>query len=244
MLRRIEKAVTSVVQGGSFSERWRALTAEDPKIKGREIFSKMQRELMDSQTWTFEAFRMYNLKLYDLYGGNKAKARPEQKRNELNEDFAERIKKWESDVAKSQDPSVRALRQKLKILDSMNAVELASNHKSVFQRFSKRLIAQKAKVSLKEVDSLILEHDALRADRKWYQTRNLLKLPLPMSMEERERWSVFDRPFSRSELQLAKANQERFSKSVKRGQKSPKRISSYVFRTPSKRLSRWNTTTV
>ena len=240
MLKRIEKAVVSLVQGGSLSERWRALTAEDPKVKGREVFVAMQNQLMKGQLWTFEAFRNYNLVLYDLYGGNKAKAKPVQKRNEMDEDFAERVKKWEQDIAKSQDPSVRALRQKIKILDAMNSIELASNHKSVFTKASKKLIAHSACVSMKEVDALILEHDGLRADRKWFQTRQILMLPLPSSMEERERLAPFDRPFSRTELELAKANQERFFKSVKRSQKSPKRISSYVFRTPSKGSNRWS----
>lgn len=241
VLKRIEKSVVSFVKGGggTMADRWRALTAEDPKAKGKEMFEMMKNELMKNDLWTFEAFRRYNLKLYDLYGGNKAKAKPAQKRNELDEDFAERVKKWEQDVAKSQDPSVRALRQKIKILDSMNSIELASNHKSIFSRITKRLIAHKAGVSVKEVDAVLLEHDGLRADRKWYQTRNLLKLPLPASMDERERWSAFDRPFSRTEEELAKAHQERLVKSVKRSQKSPKRITSYVFRTPSKGISRW-----
>jgi len=209
-------------------------------LSADEIFRKMQTQLLDGQYWTFDAFRKYNVILFDLYGGNKSKAKPTQKRNELNEDYAERVAKWETDMLKKMDPSVRALRQKIKIMDAMDPVELASNHKSIFTRRGKKLIAQRAGVDVNEVESLILEHDGLRADRKWYQTRMLLKLPLPQTMEERDRLATFDRPFSRTEMEMAKQHQESRIKSAKRDQKSPKRITSYVFRTPSKGISRWN----
>ena len=236
----IKTAVSAVAQGGSIAERWRRYTAEDQKMSGHDIFRQMQQKLLQGELWTFDAFRMYNVALFDLYGGNKGKAKPTPKRNELDEDYAERVKKWEQDLAKSQDPSIRALRQKIRILDAMNAVELASNHKSIFTRSAKRLIAQKASVETKEVDALILEHDGLRADRKWYKTRQAMNLSLPETMEQREQWATLDRPFSRSEMELAKAHQERRMKAARRSCKSPKRVTSYVFRTPSKGLSRWS----
>ena len=240
-IERIKSSVSSVLSGGSLADRWRAYTMEDQKLSADEIFRKMQQQLLANQYWTYDAFRTYNLILFDLYGGNKStKAKPTQKRNELNEDYAERVAKWESDVLKKMDPSVRAVRQKIKILDAMNAVELASNHKSIFPRRAKKLIAEKAKVDFKEVDSVLLEHDGLRADRKWYQTRMMMNLDLPKTMEERDRLATLDRPFSRTEMELAKEHQESRMKSSKRDQKSPKRITSYVFRTPSKGISRWN----
>ena len=239
-IERIKSSVSSILSGGSIADRWRKYTLEDQKLSADEIFQKMQIQLLQGQYWTFDSFRKYNVILFDLYGGNKTKAKPTQKRNELNEDYAERVAKWESDMLKKMDPSVRAIRQKIKILDSMNAVELASNHKSIFTRRAKKLIAQRAGVDFKEVESLILEHDGLRADRRWYQTRTLLNKPLPATMEERDRLATFDRPFSRTEMELAKQHQELKMKSAKRDQKSPKRISSYVFRTPSKGISRWN----
>jgi len=212
---------------------------EDQKMTAEEVFRKMQSKLLEGKYWTFDAFRMYNLELFDCYGGNKTKAKPTQKKNELNEDFEQRVAKWEEDTLKKIDPSVRAVRQKIKILDAMNSVELSSNHKSIFRQISKRLIARKAGVDMKEVESLILEHDGLRADRKWYQTRMLMKQELPKTMEERERWANLDRPFSRTEMDLAKRHQEERMKTAKREQKAPKRITSYVFRTPSKGISRW-----
>jgi hypothetical protein len=237
---RMKGAMSSLLEGGSIAERWRKYTAEDQKVTGVEVYRKMQSKLLEGELWTFYAFRMYNLQLYDLYGGNKGKAKPEQKRDELDEDYAGRLKKWEQDLAKSQDPAIRSIRQKLRILDAMNPVELASNHKSIFTRSAKKLIAQKAKVAFKDVDELLLEHDGLRADRKWFMTRQALNLPLPSTMEERERWATLDRPFSRTEMELAKAHQEERMKSARRKTKAPKRITSYVFRTPSKGISRWN----
>ena len=237
---RIKSSVSSILSGGSIADRWRKYTLDDQRMNADEIFRTMQSHLLEGQYWTFDAFRKYNVILFDLYGGNKSKARPTQKRNELNEDYAQRVAKWETDMLKKMDPSVRAVRQKIKILDAMNAVELGSNHKSIFTRSAKKLIAQRAGVDYKEVESLILEHDGLRADRKWYQTRRLLNLPLPQTMEERDKLATFDRPFSRTEMELAKEHQEQKMKSAKRGQKSPKRITSYVFRTPSKGISRWN----
>ena len=164
---------------------------EDLRSNADDIFRTMQSQLLHGQYWTFDSFRLYNVKLYDLYGGNKSKAKPVQKKTELDEDYAERVAKWETDVLKKMDPSVRAIRQKVRILDCMNAVELASNHKSVFSLKDRKLLARKAGVPLKEVDALILEHDGLRADRKWYQTRMMMNLPLPINMEERERWSLY-----------------------------------------------------
>ena len=237
---KIQEAVSNLVEGGSISERWRKLTSEDQKETGIEVYRKMQSKLMEGDVWTYDAFRMYNLQLYDLYGGNKGKAKPEQKRNELDEDYSERVKKWEQDLAKSQDPAIRSVRQKLRILDCLNQVELLSNHKSIFTRSAKRLFAQKAKVTFKDVEELLLEHDGLRADRKWFMTRQAMNLPLPSTMEERERWATLDRPFSRTEIELAKAHQEERMKSARRKTKAPRRISSYVFRTPSKGISRWN----
>jgi hypothetical protein len=238
-LEKVRGAISNVVQGGSLAERWHKLRAEEQTASSHEVFRKMQSKLMEGQYWTFDAFRVYNVQLYDLYGGNKGKAKPVQKKTEMDEDFIERVKKWEQDLAKSQDPSVRAVRQKIKILDAMNPIELASNHKSVFTRSAKKLIAEKAGVAVKEVDALILEHDGLRADRKWYQTRQAMNLSLPTTMEERERWATLDRPFSRTEIQLGQDHQERRMKSAKRAAKAPKRISSYVFRTPSRGSSRW-----
>lgn len=239
-IERIRSSVSSILSGGSIADRWRAYSLDDQKMNADEVFRRMQGQLLEGQYWTFDAFRKYNVMLFDLYGGNKTKAKPTQKRNELNEDFAERVAKWESDMLKKMDPSVRAVRQKIQILDAMNAVELGSNHKSIFNRRAKKLISQKAGVDFKEVDSLLLEHDGLRADRKWYQTRAMLNLALPSTMEERDRLATFDRPFSRTEMELAKEQQESRMKSAKRNQKSPKRITSYVFRTPSKGISRWN----
>ena len=240
MFEKVKSTVSSVMAGGSIGDRWRRYTLEDQKISGNVIFVRMQAQLLSGQYWTCDAFRMYNVQLYDLYGGNSGKARPSQKKNELDEDYAERVAKWEEDLAKKQDPSVRALRQKLKVLDAMNPIELASNHKSIFTREAKKLVAQQAGVPLKEVEAILLEHDGLRADRKWYQTRMAMGLALPKTMEERERWATLDRPFSRSEMELAKAHQGERMKAMQRSQKSPKRITSYVFRRNSKGISRWS----
>lgn len=235
------QSVQNVLSGGSLGDRWRKYTQEDQTVSGNLVFVQMRDMLLSGKFWTFDAFRMYNVRLFELYGGNKgAKARPTQKKNELDSEFAERTAKWESDLVKKLDPSVRALRQKIQILDCMNAVELASNHKSIFSRLDRKLIAKRSGVTLKEIDALLLEHDGLRADRKWYQIRQTMNLPLPATMEERDRLSTLDRPFSRSESQLGKQHQDQKRKSAKRSQISPKRISSYVFRTPSKRISRWN----
>jgi hypothetical protein len=213
---------------------------DDQKEKADEIFRGMQSQLLYGKYWTFDAFRKYNLKLYELYGGHKSKAKPSRKKNETDEEYQERMNKWETDVLKKMDPSVRALRQKIQILDCLNPVELASNHKSIFSLNDKREIARRAKVPLKEVDAIILEHDGLRADRLWYQIRTMMNKPLPEDMDERERLSSLDRPFSRSEMELAKSHQEERMKSARRNRKSPKRIASFVFRTPSKGINRWS----
>jgi hypothetical protein len=239
-LTRLKGSLTNLVSGGSLSDRWKKWTTDDQYEKSIETFRMMQGELLRPSVWTFEEFRNYNLKLFNAYGGNEAKAKPTRKRTELDEDYQERVSKWESDVLKKMDPSVRALRRKIQILDFLNPVELKSNHKSIFADSAKRQIASKAGVPVAEVNALILEHDGLRADRKWYQTRIMMKLPLPGTMEQREQWAQLDRPFSRSEMEFARKEQEKRMKSAKRDQVKPKRITSYVFRTPSKGISRWN----
>lgn len=74
------------------------------------------------------------------------------------------------------------------------------------------LIAEKSNTTVSFVKQVIMEHDVLRADRRWYQRlggcRRLGRGPRilaqfdrrqPTSFEERSFLAEFDRPFSQSE---------------------------------------------
>jgi hypothetical protein len=114
--------------------------------------------------------RHYQERMLELTGGNSLRSRL-QGDNEVTQ----KIKK------------------NIRILDAMDSFELASNHKDIFTPSSQKLIAEKANVELDSVESLIREHDMLRADCRWYKIRQQFNRPLPRS-EEREILATRDRP--------------------------------------------------
>jgi len=184
---------------------WRSANSQRSMLEQQEdFFLSSLNLLMASERWTFGAFLAYQRKLVDLMGGNSWRRR-------LGE----------------QNKDVEFLEKQLKVLEAMNPVELASNHKSVFTKESIKLISEKSGVDSREfVDRVIFTHDALRADRKWFMIRQQFGKRLPRSMEERAEWAEYDRPPSQSENEYRQEYMEKEMKKVmKKGYKQRKILS-------------------
>merc|ERR1719375_1574481 len=100
------------------------------------------------------------------------------------------------------DPSIQHLEKELRVLEAMTPVELASNHKSVFTKESIKLIAEKSGTKESFVNQVIMEHDILRADRKWYKILEQFNRPVPKTFEDRQYYAEFDRPMSETENEI------------------------------------------
>eukprot|EP00913_Durusdinium_trenchii_P014969 g14041.t1 len=121
----------------------------------------------------------------------------------------------------------------------MTPVELASNHKSVFNSRSIALIAEKSNTTVKFVNQVILEHDVLRADRRWYQILAQFDRPQPKSFEDRSFMAEYDRPFSQSEDDM---REEMIEKQQRiQSKKKSKRLTWIWYRHPSCGGNRWST---
>jgi len=192
--------------------------ANKDRIKQEEVFTECVKYLMEGTRWTFGNMAAYQRKVLDLIGATGWRRR-----------FS------------SDDPSVLHLEKELRVLDAMTPVELASNHKSVFTREAKKMIAEKANVSEKFVDQVIIEHDVLRGDRRWYMILKQFDKPLPRTFQDRQFLAEFDRPLSASEAEMRqKMIDDETSKMVARGYK-PKRTHYIYYRKPTCGGNRWST---
>jgi hypothetical protein len=205
---------------------WRRVSAaflpsksKQPQQKESEqAFRKSQEFLLAPPLWTYGAMRHYQEQMLELVGANKLQSKVT----------------GEGEMAKK-------LRKNIRMLEAMDAYELASNHKDVFTKLSQQLIAEKANVEVKDIENLIQEHDMLRADRRWYKIRMQFKRPLPRTADEREVMATRDRPLSETEKTLLKGEHlkqvHKFMEMKKMTQPPP--VGGLFFRHPSKGFDRW-----
>merc|ERR1712194_52652 len=106
----------------------------------------------------------------------------------------------------------------------MTPVELASNHKSIFNREAILLIAERSGTSDRFVDRVIIGHDVLRADRKWYKILTQFGKPHPTSFEDRQFYAEFDRPFSESEREEREEMMEKHRQRSQQSYRVPARV--------------------
>jgi len=195
------------------------------RLRGRKELSQQQdvyeasvEFLMHPDTWTYGNMAAYQMKVLDLMGAYGWRRR-------LSAD----------------DPAIAHLEKELRVLQSMTPVEMASNHKSVFSRESVALIAEKSGAKVQFVNQVIMEHDILRGDRRWYKILTQFDRPLPKTFEDRQFYAEFDRPYSETEKEVRqKMIDEQQAKSKQNGVK-PKRFRNIWFRTPSCGGNRWST---
>merc|ERR1719447_1828412 len=84
-----------------------------------------------------------------------------------------------------------------------------------------------------------MEHDILRADRRWYQIRMQFNKPLPQSFDDRSHMGEYDRPFSESEIEHQEEMMEKQAQGKSR--QAPPRMHAVYFRQPSCGGNRWST---
>ena len=185
-----------------------------------KVFSESIKFLLERDLWTFGALRHYQERMLELTGGTSLQSRL-QGDNEI----------------------VKKIKTNIRILDTMDPFELASNHKDIFTPLSKRLIAEKANVEEDAVENLIREHDMLRADRRWYKIRQQFNRPLPRTSEEREILATRDRPLSQTEKELVKREQLKQVHKHMNMKKltQAKAVNNLYYRHPSKGFDRWRT---
>merc|ERR1740123_1045443 len=83
-----------------------------------------------------------------------------------------------------------------------------------------------------------MEHDILRADRRWYQIRMQFGKPLPETFEDRQWMGEFDRPFSEAEQEY---QDEMFEEQqLKHKREKPPRLKAIWFRIPTCGGNRWS----
>lgn len=184
--------------------------------KQEEVFESSRSFLMEPETWTYGNMAAYQRKVLELAGATG----------------------WRRRIA-SDEPSILHLEKELRVLEAMTPAELMSNHKSVFTPESKKLIAEKAGTTVKYVDQVIMEHDILRADRRWYKILTQFGRALPKTFEDRQFMGEYDRPFSESELQYQEEMLEKHR--MKSERKKPPRMNNVYFRTPTCGGNRWTT---
>lgn len=199
----------------SLRDRQTRLRAASDRRQQEEIFEESRKFLMGSTKWTFGHMAAYQRKLLDLMGAYGWRRR-------LSQD----------------DPSIAYLEKELKVLEAMTPVELASNHKRVFTKDAVRLIAEKSGATEKFVNQVIMEHDILRADRRWYMILEQFRKPLPKSFEDRQHMAEYDRPFSQTEREMRDEMMEEHERKSKG--KRPPRITKIYYRHPTVGGNRWS----
>ncbi|CAJ1338259.1 unnamed protein product [Effrenium voratum] len=163
----------------SYRDRQARLRARADQQHQSDIFNEAKRFMMEPEMWTFGSMLAYQRKLMDLLGAHSFRRR-----------FA------------TDDPSLAYLEKALRVLEAMTPVELASNHKRVFTPQAIELIGEKSNTSARFVKQVILEHDILRGDRRWYQILAQFDRPQPQSFEDRSFMAEYDRPFSETEIEM------------------------------------------
>lgn len=223
-LQRLADQIAAPLAGGAAGgagplDAWRKRSVRlrqfSDQQKQEEIFQDSVTFLMESDTWTFGNMAAYQRKVLELAGGTSWRRRFSQ-----------------------DDPSLLHLEKELRIMEAMTPSELMSNHKSVFTTEAKKMIAEKAGVSQREVDNVIMNHDILRADRRWYQILRQFNRPMPKSFEDRQYMGEYDRPFSESEKEF---QEDMMEKHRRDSRKQPPRLFNVFYRQPSCGGNRWST---
>lgn len=199
----------------AFKDRRARLRQQNAQRQQEEIFLESTQFLREGERWTFGNMAAYQRKVLELMGATGWKRR-----------------------MSADDPSVLHLEKELKVLEAMTPVELASNHKKVFTIEAIKLIAERSGATEKFVNQVIMEHDILRADRKWYAILEQFKKPLPRTFEDRQYMAEYDRPFSESERNM---RDEMMDTHKERNRKSPPRVKNVFYRHPSCGGNRWST---
>jgi len=184
------------------------------------IFQESMKMLLSFDRWTYGAYLAYQQRFFELIGGHDLKTK----------------------VLRQNDPNIAHVEKETRVLKAMTSAELRSNHHSVFTRETKLLIAEKADVTLHFVDQVIMMHDALRADRRWYQIRQQFNRRLPVDFLDRQQMAEEDRTSSELEKKEMKRQQEvQYWYFTKVQRKKLPRITSQYIRHPSVGGNRWST---
>lgn len=203
----------------SYRDRQARIRSQKDQTSQQEAFQEATRFLRAPELWTYGSMAAYQRKVLDLIGANGF--------------IQQQMMKMQG-----KDANVLHLEQELKVLEAMTPVELASNHKSVFTREAIQLIAEKAGSTVKFVDQVLLEHDILRADRRWYRILEQFGRPLPKTFEERGLMAEYDRPYGEAELEerdkMMDKEQNKMSK------RHPPRVNKIWYRHPTCGGNRWS----
>lgn len=213
---------TPFLQSGSetplqaFSNRRLRLRQKADLKMQEDMFEDCRKFLMAGEKWTYGHMAAYQQKVLHLMGGYG----------------------WTRKLS-GDDQHIKQLENELKVLEAMSPIELASNHKSVFTPEAIKLIAEKSGQEQKFVNNIILEHDILRADRRWYKILQQFGRQLPKSFEDRQFMAEYDRPFSETE---AKMRQDMMDKHTEKAKlKKPPHIRCVYYRQPTCGGNRWST---
>merc|ERR1711924_376616 len=101
--------------------------------------------------------------------------------------------------------------------------------------------AEKSGTKEQFVHQVIMEHDILRADRKWYKILEQFSRPVPKTFEDRQFYAEFDRPFSETEKEVREEMIDRETKKGFQKRFKPKRFKWIWFRHPTCGGNRWST---
>mmetsp|Transcript_175126 Transcript_175126/g.561623 ORF Transcript_175126/g.561623 Transcript_175126/m.561623 type:complete len:353 (+) Transcript_175126:76-1134(+) len=200
----------------AYRERSQRLRQKSDQNKMEEVYEASRNFLMEPVTWTFGNMQAYQRKVLELAGATG----------------------WRRRIS-SDDPSILHLEKELRVLEAMTPAELMSNHKNVFTEDSKKLIAEKSGATVKYVESVIMEHDILRADRRWYKILMQFGRQLPTSFEDRSFMGESDRPFSESEREYQEKMIEKHR--LKADRLKPPRMFNVYFRKPTCGGNQWST---
>mmetsp|Transcript_59799 Transcript_59799/g.142366 ORF Transcript_59799/g.142366 Transcript_59799/m.142366 type:complete len:346 (+) Transcript_59799:66-1103(+) len=221
----VMQKISGMVEGTAVSRtfqrfgEWRVNRRMDSEKEQQiNVYEAARDLLMAPERWTYGNMLAYQRKLLELLGGTGWRAR-------FNRD----------------ETSIKHLMRELRVLEAMNPVELASNHKSVFTKQSIDLIAEKSKTRAEFVRQVIFEHDVLRGDRRWYQIRQQFGQPLPRTLEDRQFMAEYDRPFCESEREYRQDLIDReMGRFLAKGSKQRRVVSLWV-RRRSIGGNRWST---
>lgn len=193
------------------------LPTESQEEKATRVFSEGVKLLMQPEVWTYGAFLNYQRKMIDLLGGHT----------------------WRHKLTQQNDPNIEHLEKETRVLEAMTLPELRSNHYSVFDTESKKMIAEKANATVEFVDQVLMMHDAMRADRRWYKIRQQFGRRLPTDFADRQQMAEMDRPPSQLEKKDMRSRQKKMTE-FSRNTKIP-RIRGPYKRHPSCGGNQWST---
>merc|ERR1711957_482286 len=99
-------------------------------------------------------------------------------------------------------------------------------------------MGEKSGCTVKFVDQVIMEHDILRADRRWYKIRTQFGKPLPETFDDRGEMAEYDRPYSETEKEMRDEMMEK--QRLIREHKKPPRVNCIYYRHPTVGGNRWS----